>query len=196
MAFSEGTCSTQLYPTDRRSTPSNSRSSSTQQDGRDGDMQLINEARTKVLLYGVGPSANAHIHPAGGLARSIQRFVNAARDEMERGITFHLNGRARVMSQDEDWNMVWRVVPPPPFPVHVRPGSANRSEHIPSENPCTDVPEAPRGEVVIDPRSAAVGAKDDPLECARRKRPLVQLSPARTKRIIDVLVRTSAVSVK
>jgi hypothetical protein len=159
-------------------------------------MQLINEASTKVLLYGVGPTANAHIHPVGCLARPIQRFVNAARDEMERGIAFHLNGRARVMSQDEDWNMVWRVVPPPAFPAHVRPGPANRSEHIPSENPGTDIPEAPCGEVVIDPRRATVGAKEDPLECARRKCPLVQLGPARPKWIIDVLIRTGSVSVK
>ena len=69
--------------------------SSTQQDRRDRDVQLINEAGTEVLLYGVGPTAKAYIHSVGCLARPLQRFVNAARHEMERGIaSISMGGRA------------------------------------------------------------------------------------------------------
>jgi hypothetical protein len=42
-----------------------------QQDRRDSDVQLIDEARTKILLDGVGSAANAHIHADGCLARPL-----------------------------------------------------------------------------------------------------------------------------
>ena len=38
--------------------------SSTEQDRRDCDVQLIDQARTKILLYGIGPTTNLHVHPA------------------------------------------------------------------------------------------------------------------------------------
>src|SRR5712692_11916654 len=130
-----------------------------QQDRRDSDVQLIDEARTKILLDSVRSAANAHIHSVGCVARPVKRLVNTARDEVECRSAFHLDGRARVMSQDESWNVIGWVVPPPAFPVHVGPGTANRSEHVSSENPGANILEAPRSEVVIDPRCATVGAK-------------------------------------
>src|SRR5437879_6141396 len=139
-----------------------------QQDRRDSDVQLIDEARTKILLDSVRSAANAHIHSVGCVARPVKRLVNTARDEVECRSAFHLDGRARVMSQDESWNVIGWVVPPPAFPVHVGPGTANRSEHVSSENPGADILEAPRSEGVIDPRCATVGAKGGPLERACR----------------------------
>src|SRR5436309_14752166 len=130
-----------------------------QQDRRDRDVQLIDEARTKILLDRVRSAANAHIHSVGCVARPIQRLLNTARDEVECRSAFHLDGRARVMSQDESWNVIGWVVPPPAFPAHVGPGTANRSEHVSSKNPGANVLETPRSEVVIDPRGAAIGAK-------------------------------------
>src|SRR5467141_2834669 len=110
-----------------------------QQDRRDSDVQLIDEARTKILLDSVRSAANAHIHSVGCVARPVKRLMNTARDEVECRSAFHLDGRARVMSQDESWNVIgWVVpwfVPPPAFPVHVGPGTANRSEHVSSEKP-------------------------------------------------------------
>src|SRR6202042_962342 len=106
-----------------------------QQDRRDSDVQLIDEVRTKILLDSVRSASNAHIHSVGCVARPVERLVNAARDEVECRSAFHLDGRARVMSQDESWNVIGWVVPPPAFPVHVGPGTANRSEHVSSENP-------------------------------------------------------------
>src|ERR1700674_1167885 len=77
-----------------------------QQDRRDSDVQLIDEAGTKILLDSVGSATNAHIHSVGCVARPIKRIVNTARDEVERRSAFHLDGRARVMSQDESWNVI------------------------------------------------------------------------------------------
>jgi len=92
-----------------------------QQDRRNSDMQFIDKAGTKILLNSVRPTANAHIHSVGGIARLIKRLVNTARDEVERRSAFHVEGRARVMSQDERWNVIGWIVPPPAFPVHVGP---------------------------------------------------------------------------
>src|SRR5215213_474077 len=130
-----------------------------QQDRRYSDVQLIDQARTKILLDSVRSAANAHIHSVGCVACPVERLMNTARDEVECRSAFHLDGRARVMSQDESWNVIGWIVPPPAFPAHVGAGTANRSEHVSSENPGANIPEAPRSEVVIDPRCATVGAK-------------------------------------
>ncbi len=56
-----------------------------QQDRRDSDVQLIDEARTKILLDSVRSAANAYIHSVGCVARPVKRLVNTARDEVEWG---------------------------------------------------------------------------------------------------------------
>ena len=129
-----------------------------QQDRRDSDVQLIDEARMKILPDSDGAAAYAHIHSVGCVTRPVKRLVNTARDKVECRSAFHLDGRARVMSQDESGNVIGWVFAPPAFPVHVGPGTANRSEHVSSENPGANIPEAPRREVVIDPRCATVCA--------------------------------------
>lgn len=70
--------------------------SPSQQDRRDSDVQFIDEALTQILLDSVRSAANAHILSVGCGARPIKRFVNTARDEMECGSAFHLDGWARV----------------------------------------------------------------------------------------------------
>src|SRR3984885_8747168 len=69
-----------------------------QQDRRDSNVQLINEARTKILLDSVRSAANAHIHSVGCVARPVKRLVNTARDEVECRSALHPDGRARMMS--------------------------------------------------------------------------------------------------
>jgi hypothetical protein len=130
-----------------------------QQDRRDREVQLINKTLTKILLDSGSSATNAHIHTFGCITRQVKRFVNTAGDEVKDRSAFHLDRRARVMRQDESWNVIRWVVAPPAFPVHVGPGSANRSEHVSSQNPGSDIREAPRSEVIIDPRAATIGAK-------------------------------------
>src|SRR5713226_3956161 len=43
-----------------------------QQDRRDSDVQLIDEARTKILLDSVRSAANAHIHSVGCVAFALK----------------------------------------------------------------------------------------------------------------------------
>src|SRR6266545_7184314 len=143
--------------------------STTEQDRRDSNVQLINKALTKILLDRVGPTTNSHVSSGGRLSCPVKRLANAARDELKRRVAFHLNGWTRMMSQDEDWNLIRRIVSPPAFPVHVRPGTANWPEHVPSEYPCPNILKAARGEVFVNPRCAAVFAKQGPLERACRE---------------------------
>src|SRR6185503_12059646 len=108
----------------------------------------------------------------------------------------HPDGWARVMRHDEDRNMVGRILSPPAVPLHVGPRPANRPEHVPSENPGTNILEAARSEVVIDSRCSTGGAEQGLLERSSRKRPLMQGFSPNAQRIANVLVRTRPVSVK
>lgn len=142
--------------------------SASQQDRRDSDVELLDEARRKILLDGVRSAADAHIPSVGSVARPVERLVYTGRDKVECRSAFHLDGRARVMRQDKSWNVIGWVVPPPAFPVHVGPITANRPEHVSSENPGANILKAPGRKVVIHPRGTAVGAKQGSLERAGR----------------------------
>src|SRR3569623_712436 len=131
-------------------------------------MQLLDEALTKILLDRIRPTADPHVAAAGRLACTIESLANASRDEMERGAAFHLDRWARVMGQDEGWNMIRWIVPPPTFPIHVRPGTTNGSEHIPPKNPRSDILKAAGGEVVVKPGCAVFLAEQGALERACR----------------------------
>jgi hypothetical protein len=100
------------------------------------------------------------------------------------------------MCQDESRHVIGRVVAPPAFPERIGPRTSTRSEHIPAENPGANILETARSEIIVDPRCATFGAKQGPLERACWNQPLVQTCAAHAKGIRDVLVRTSAESIK
>lgn len=99
------------------------------------------------------------------------------------------------MRQYKHRDVIGWVVTPPPLPVQVGPGTANRSEHVPPENPGTDALEPACREVVIRTRRAIAGAMG-PLEGASRNKPVMQVHPADPERVVDVLSRPSSVAVK
>lgn len=70
--------------------------SSAEQNRRDCDVQLIDQTRTKILLDGIGPSTNSHVHPVCGLARPVKRLVNTAGHKVEYRVAFFIctGGRA------------------------------------------------------------------------------------------------------
>src|SRR5882762_4443401 len=98
-------------------------------------MQFINEALTKILLDRIRSTADPHVQSAGRLACTVESLAYASRDEVERRVAIHLDGWTRMMGQDEDWKVIGWIVPPPAFPVHVRPGTTNRAEHVPPKDP-------------------------------------------------------------
>src|SRR5207302_6219297 len=125
------TNSTHSYPRARKSTPSNSGSP---QPSRTGAIAMCSSSMRPSRRYSldcVRPTADPHVHSGSGLACTVERLANASCYEVERRVAFHLDGRARVMSQDESWNVIRWVVPPPAFPVHVGPGTANPNMFLP-----------------------------------------------------------------
>ncbi len=133
------------------STPSKSRSPPAEQHSRQCEMHFIHQSGAQVLMDGVASTADAHVAASGRLACAIQCVMNAAGNEMERGATLHLHRRARVVRQYEGGNMVRRTVTPPAIPLQVQPGSADRAEHVPPQDPRADIPEAARGEIIVVP---------------------------------------------
>ncbi|MNE36749.1 hypothetical protein D3C80_1305730 [compost metagenome] len=101
-----------------------------------------------------------------------------------------------MVGQDEDGDVVGRVVPPPAFPVLVRPLPAQRAEHVAPQNPGADIAKAAGGEIIVQPGRAAVLAEQGLLEGARGEQPLVQRFGAHAQRILEVLVRAGPVSVE
>src|SRR3569832_2701187 len=129
-------------------------------------MQLIDETLTKILLDGIRTAADPHVASGRRLACTVERLANASRDEVERGAAFHHDRWARVVGQDEDWNMIRWIVPPPAFPVHVRPRHTHGADHIPVKYPGTNKQKTARGEVIVNPRRATLLAEQDALERA------------------------------
>src|SRR5258705_13419797 len=70
-----------------------------QQDRRDSDVLLIDEARTKILLDSVRFSSNTHLHSVATLLPPVTLFGNTAPDAVECSAASLPVGRARVMSQ-------------------------------------------------------------------------------------------------
>ena len=60
-----------------------------------------------------GPPPRRTSRLLGCLARPLERLVDAARHEVERRPTFHRERGARVVRQDEDGDVVGRVLAPP-----------------------------------------------------------------------------------
>ena len=113
-------------------------------------MEFVDQAFTKVLPDRVCPTTDPHVQSACRFARTVESLVNASRDEVERRAACHLDGGTGVMGEDEDRKVIRRVVPPPALPVHVRPRTTNRAEHIPSKDPGPDILEATRSEVIVN----------------------------------------------
>jgi hypothetical protein len=91
--------SPQVNPFEQRFSPA-------EQDRRDSNVQLINEALTNILLDCVRPTADPHVHPGSGLACTGERLANASYYEVERRVAFHLDGGTSMMGQDEDGNVM------------------------------------------------------------------------------------------
>src|SRR5687767_1018794 len=94
-------------------------------------MHLVDDLRTKILPV--------RVVGAGGLSGPRERLFDAAGDEVERGAALHLDGFARVMCEDEDRHVVWRVVAPPPSPCIIRPFTADGTEHVAAHDPRAEV---------------------------------------------------------
>ena len=158
-------------------------------------MHVVDEAGAKILLDGGGASAEANIFTVGGVDGLFECAVNAVGDEVEGGASFHRDGRAGVVGQNEDGHVVGRGVAPPTFPGVVGPGSADGTEHVAAEDPGADVFKAPLDELVIHAGFAA-GLAHHLMLGAGGELPIEDLHSADAERVLEALIGTGAVAVE
>src|SRR5262249_29161032 len=158
-----------------------------EQHGTDRQVHLVDQASFEVLTNRRDAAAEPDVLAVGSLAGPIERFADAARNEVKGGSAVHRNRLSRVVSQHEHRRVVRGIVPPPAAPALVGPRSANRAEHVAAEDPRADVRESLRGEVVVDARRAAALAVRL-LKGSRRNEPLVQRFAADAEWVLESLV--------
>lgn len=166
-----------------------------EEDRSNGEVHLVDEAGLKVLADGGDAAAKANVLTFGSAGGALKSSVDAIGDEVEGGAAAHGDGFARVMGEHEDRSVVGRVVAPPTFPGIVGPGTADRAEHVATQNPRSDFVEATSGEVVVGACRAAILSKHL-LKRAGGEGPFVQGHAANAKRVVEVLARTSAKAVE
>ena len=166
----------------------------TEQAGRDGEMEIVNEAIAKELADRRDAAANTDVFPIGCGYGLFKSRVDAVCDEMEGGAAGHRDSAASVSRQDHDGHVIGRVRAPPTFPVFVGPRAADRPKHVAPQNPGADVFKAARGEVVVQVGGPTVSASHA-LKRARGKKPAVQGHAADAQGIFKTLVRACAVAI-
>ena len=165
-----------------------------EQDRRYRKMHLVDQPLLQILPNCRNATAQAYVPTVRGCLRTLQRFVDATRDEVKSRSPCHRQGLARMVCQYEHRHVVGRLFSPPATPALVRPWPANRSEHVAAHDPGADSIEATCREFVIDARRAPRLA-DYSLECARRDDPFVQASTALAKRVLEALLRAGAIAI-
>src|SRR5579863_10771032 len=157
-------------------------------------MEFIDQPGMEKLLDRRNTSADANVLSACGRGSAFERGVNAVSDEMEGGPARHGDWRSRVMGQHENGNVVRRIFAPPALPSLVRPGTADRPEHVAADDPRADIFETAGGEIIADSGRAAV-LPCHPLKSPSVEHPIVQCQPADTERVLTALTWTSTIAI-
>src|ERR671925_1405564 len=92
---------------------------SAEQDRDDHDVHVVDEPGSEEVANDGGASADAYVLAVGGLAGRLERLGRRCVDEVERRAALHLDRRARVMCEDEDWGVERRGWAPPTPPLRV-----------------------------------------------------------------------------
>lgn len=120
------------------------------QDRGNGDVQLIDQASLEVLADRVDAAAEPNILPIGGGPRLLQGGMDALGDKVKGGAALHRDWRPRVIGQHEDGDMVRRILSPPAGPTFVRPGAADRTEHVAAHNPRAKIGRSAQHKIIVD----------------------------------------------
>src|SRR3954464_9891012 len=150
-----------------------------EQDRRDVERELVNDAGTQGLAHSRGAARDVYAALAGRLARLRVSSVEAVGDEVEGRPALHLDRLSSVMGEHEDRRVVRRLGTPPAAPVLI-PLAADRPEHVPPH----DVRAARAHEPVGRRRVGVVGA-------LVAEMPGMELAPTLTEWIIAALVGSS-----
>src|ERR1051326_7368800 len=102
-------------------------------------MQFIDELGAEVLLNRRDSAADPYIVLLCSVLCALQGGVDSVGNKVERCSAFHLHWFPWMVRQDECRYVIRGLVPPPPFPLFIRPWAAHRSKHVPSQNPRANV---------------------------------------------------------
>src|SRR5262245_43908 len=125
-----------------------------EQDWRDGQMQLVDQAGAQVLPNRRYATAEPNIASARGGLGLLQRGLHPLGDEPKLGASRHPQRRPRVMGQHENGCVIRRLLSPPALPALIRPWAADGPEHVPPENPGPESGEPELRHVIVDTRFA------------------------------------------
>src|SRR5262249_25345623 len=156
--------------------------------------QLVDQASLQILLNGRDSAAYAHVATARRGLCLLKCRVNAVGDEPELGPTCHRHRRPRMMREHKHRSVVGGLVAPPSLPALIRPGAADGTKHVATEDPSTDAGKAELRHVVVD-AGLAVAVAIHPLEHARGMKPAHDVRSADPERMFDTLIRPRAVPV-
>src|SRR5688500_3675119 len=73
-----------------------------EQDGRHGEVHLVDQAGLQILTNGGDAATDANVVAAGRGPRTLQRRVDAPGDEVEDSPGFHLQGRPLVVRENKN----------------------------------------------------------------------------------------------
>src|SRR5918912_2025866 len=87
---------------------------SAEQDRDHDDVHVVDEPGSKEVADDGGASADPYVLHVRSLAGGLERLGRRSVEEVERRAALHLDGRARVVSEDEDRRVERRGGGPPP----------------------------------------------------------------------------------
>ena len=158
-------------------------------------MQLVDQTGAKILTHRLDAAANLNVTALGGEPRLPQRRLDPVGYEDEGGPAVHLNRVARMVRQHEGRRVIGRIVAPPALSALVRPGTADRPEHIAAEDEGAEPVHRTMCVGLIDAVRAAVLANHRS-EHTRAEHPLVQFPPALAEWIFKALLRPCSETVE
>ena len=162
----------------------------------DMNLQFLNEAGREVLLRDIRSAAQRHIFAIRCVPGLLQCRLDAVGDEKECRATLHGQRFAREMGEHENWMVVWRVVAPPTLPrVIFYPRAVASAEHIATHDRRADILKRLPQYIVVYSCFPATHVTVNRSKRFQFEKPVVEMIPSFTERILDALVRPSDVSV-
>jgi hypothetical protein len=147
-------------------------------------MKFIDQSLLKVLPDCRRSASDSDILSVGGIASSFKRDANPVSNEMKGRASLHYEWRTRMISEHENLRMVNRVLTPPSSPALIKPGTAHWPKHISAHNPGTNIVEAARGKVVVNPGVSGFASEQVRLKRASSECPSVKGGSADSKRVL------------
>ena len=158
-------------------------------------MQFIDKSGAQILPDCRNPAAKPDILTVRCVHRLFKCGVDAIGNKMKSRASAHVERCARVMGKHENRSVERRIVAPPSLPNVISPGPSDRSEHISTNNPRSDVVEAACDKVIVNTRGAAIRAMYlSKGTCA--KDPFVQRHAPDAKWMIEILTGAGPVAIK